>query len=80
MTILRTIKCDVCGDSSTEGEEGKGWPHWGQVNGFALDKTMNPTLCRDCLVAVANFVNGLKHHRSVVDPMLPVLAKLNEET
>lgn len=79
MTILRTIKCDVCGASLIEGAEGEGWQHWGQVNGFSLDGIANPTLCRDCLVHVANFVNGLKHHNEVVAPMLPVLSKLSED-
>lgn len=79
MTILRTIKCDVCGATATEGEENQGWQHWGQVNGFSLDSVANPTLCRTCLIAVANFINSMKHHQHVVGPMLPVLAKLNGE-
>lgn len=79
MTILRTIKCDVCGTTATEGEENQGWQHWGQVQGFALDGATNPILCRVCLIAAANFINAMKHHRRVVEPMLPVLSKLNEE-
>lgn len=78
MSILRTIKCDVCGATATEGQENEGWMRWGQLQGIGLDGIINPALCKDCLIATANFVNALKHHRGVVEPMLPVLTKLNE--
>lgn len=79
MTILRTIKCDVCGMTATEGEENQGWIHWGNLNGIALDGVDNPSLCRECLINIANFINALKHKPDAMQPLLDQLKSLIEK-
>lgn len=64
MTILRTIVCDCCGSRATEGEENQGWHRWGALHGIGLDGVANPTLCRECLTAVATFTNALKNDKA----------------
>ncbi len=40
MTILRTIKCDLCEDSHTEIDYGNGFPGWCIIQGISkLDAT-----------------------------------------
>jgi hypothetical protein len=52
--ILRTITCDVCGNSATETTPGEGWPGWGALQGIKLNGVDNPNLCPKHLAAAAN--------------------------
>lgn len=61
MTILRTIKCDVCGTSQTEENAGDGWQGWGALHGISLDGVENPSLCNECLNRTASYVDSLKN-------------------
>lgn len=59
MAILRTIKCDVCGEVDTEPFPNAGWMGWGGLNGVAFNGVDNPSLCPKHLAAVADFIDRL---------------------
>ena len=50
MTILRTIKCNVCNAEKQEAGYNKGFPGWGHVVGFYNDQTGEEIihLCPSC--------------------------------
>lgn len=35
MPMMRTIKCDICGDEYTEAEHGAGFPGWSILQGIS---------------------------------------------
>ena len=55
MSILRTIKCDLCGATHTEVDNGSGFPGWCIIQGIGLKERkeddnweyehLNTTLC-----------------------------------
>lgn len=47
--IIKTIKCDFCGNEETESKPDEGWAGWGQINGMAWNDRPNPNLCPECL-------------------------------
>lgn len=60
MSVLRTIKCDICGATETEAAPGAGWPDWGDIHGIALDGVGNPSLCPRHLAMVADMLDAEK--------------------
>lgn len=65
--ILRTIKCDICGESYTEERDGAGFPGWGSLQGVTLNGTANPTFCPGHLAQVADFVDSLEDDTDGLD-------------
>lgn len=57
--ILRTIKCDVCGAVETEKTAGSGWNGWGSLQGVSLNGVDNPSLCKEHLAKVAEFIDTM---------------------
>lgn len=41
MSILRTIKCDLCDEQETEKDNGTGWPGWCILQGISLKNPEN---------------------------------------
>ncbi len=60
MPILRTIRCDVCGEEEKEKQPDAGFPGWGELRGIALDGAENPTLCPEDLGVAAAFIDRRK--------------------
>lgn len=58
--ILRTIRCDICGQQYTEKSDGSGFPGWGALQGIKLDDTPNPSLCPEHLAAMADHLDSIK--------------------
>ena len=61
MSILRTIKCDVCGKEQTEKTPNQGWSGWGALQGVKMDEIDNPNLCPEDLAKIADFIDEVKH-------------------
>ena len=59
MSILRTIRCDICGKEELEPATNAGWQGWGALHGVRLNDADNPNLCPDCLGKVAEFANKI---------------------
>lgn len=58
--ILRTITCEVCGQTYTEEAHGNGFPGWGALQGITLDGVDNPTLCPAHKAVLADCLDQLK--------------------
>lgn len=63
--ILRTIKCDVCGETQQEASPNSGWAGWGALHGVVLNGIPNPSLCPPCLEKTAAFVDSLRSNHGV---------------
>ena len=61
MSILRTIKCDICGKTQTEENPNEGWAGWGSLQGVKFDGIDNPNLCPEHLEDIADYANEVKH-------------------
>ena len=66
MSLLRTIKCDLCGATYTEEDNGSGFPGWCIIQGIGLKEKkpdepfeyghMNTTLCPEHTTKLTNLI------------------------
>ncbi len=61
MPLLRTVKCDICGETLTEPSYGAGFADWMLINGIVLDGNDQIWLCPEHRNAVADYIDSLKH-------------------
>jgi hypothetical protein len=55
--ILRTIKCDVCGETATEKKPNEGWQGWGAIQGVSRNGADNPNLCPYHLAEIMDWLD-----------------------
>jgi len=70
MTMVRTIKCDVCGELESEKEYGAGWPGWAIISGIAAvaprkdesltDANMKFMLCKEHAKITSDFLSDMQ--------------------
>lgn len=75
MTMVRTIKCDVCGNIESEKEYGAGWPGWAIIHGIAAvepkndepltDANMKFMLCKEHTKTTSNFLSDMQAIRKI---------------
>lgn len=64
MSIVRTIECNVCETSITEGISGVGWTGWGNLQGRQTpDGDTDCHLCPECLGKVFGFIDNITVRR-----------------
>ena len=78
MSLVRTIKCTVCGETFTEDTHGNGFPDWCIINGIAEEKpeegksltneNMSCYLCPDHRDTVSDFIESMvdAHKGSII--------------
>lgn len=57
MSVIKTIRCDVCKKTEQEKEPNAGWPGWGALQGINLNGVDNPNLCPTHLGHVAELLS-----------------------
>ena len=70
MSILRTIRCDLCGKEETEKDNGAGWKGWAIIQGVSLKNPedvqtytfehFNTTLCPEHTIILTKKITEIE--------------------